>query len=71
MDRISLDVAGTTNELDLDDHQVVDVFKVISNTVFSVDGITSADDQVSSSPLRDLTSDMTSEMEVPISPLDK
>lgn len=71
MDRVGLDITTRTNEFDLDDHQVVDMFKVIANAVYRVVWVASAYYYVSRSTLGNFAGNMTCKMEVSIGPLDE
>lgn len=46
MHGVGADVATATFDLDLDDHQVVDMLKVVADRFLCESGITSADDQI-------------------------
>lgn len=46
MNRVCLDEAAAAEKLNLENDQVVNVLKVVSNRLFSVFGITSSNDHV-------------------------
>lgn len=71
MNGVSLDVAAAPEKLDLDHNQVVNVFKIISDTFLGVTGINAPDDHVAGRALNDLVCDMASKMKVSFSPLDE
>jgi hypothetical protein len=68
---VSLDVAATTNEVDTNNDEIVNVLKVITNAVDSVIRAAAANDHVSSSALGNLAGNVASKMKVPVSPFDK
>lgn len=70
MNRVELDVAAPSNELDVDDHQIVDVVQVFSDTLRRVPTIVAADDKIPRCPLGNVPSNMTRQSKLAVAPLD-
>lgn len=68
MHRVGTDVATTTFEFNFDNHQVVDMFKVITDCVLGEPGVTAANDKISSGTEANLACDMTWQEKVAIAP---
>lgn len=68
MDRVRLDVAAATHEVDLDHNQVVNVVKVLTNALFRESRIATAEDEVPRGANADLAGYMTRQDELAIIP---
>ena len=68
MNGVRLDVTASTQEFNIDDHKVVDVFKVISDAILRMLRIASPDDHVTSGTDRYLPGNVPRKMKVPFSP---
>lgn len=65
---VGTDVAAATFDIDLDDHQIVDMFKILADGLFSEPGITTANDKIASSTEGNLVRDMAWQDELAIAP---
>lgn len=70
VDRVGPDVAATAHEIHLDDNQVVDVLKIITECSLSQSRITTTNDQVASGPYADLASHVSRQDKLAIIPAD-
>ena len=68
MNGVRLDVTASTQEFNIDDHKVVDVFKVISDAILRMLRIASPDDHVASGTDRYFPGNVPRKMKVPLSP---
>jgi hypothetical protein len=68
VDRVRLYVTATTNEFDLDHVQVVYVFQIVADTVFSVLATAAANYHVSTCPSCKLVRNMPRENEMAVGP---
>ena len=68
MNRVRLNVTAATHEFNIDDHKVVDVFKVISDAILRMFWIASPDDHVASGTESHLPGNVPRKMKVPFSP---
>ena len=70
MDRIGANEAISSNELDPDHDEIMDVFEIITDTGLAEVRVAISDDQVSTDSLGDFVRNRRRESELAISPLD-
>lgn len=70
MDRVSLGVAGGTNEVQPDDDQTVDVFQVLPDSLFGVPTVDLSDNHVASGAAANLARHTARQGELGVRPLD-
>ena len=68
MNRVRLNVTAATHEFNIDDHKVVDVFKVISDAILRMFWIASPDDHVASGTESHLPGNVPRKVKVLLSP---
>lgn len=71
MDRVGLDVTTAAQELNINDDKIVDMIKVLTDAVHSVPGIASSDDHIAGRTKTNLSSDVSSKVEMSIGPFDE
>lgn len=68
MDGVGLDVTATTQKLNINNNEVMDVVEVLSNAVYGVLGIASSNNHIAGSAESNLPSNVSSEVEVSLTP---